>query len=230
VRSSALPVITTPGVPPHRHGVAARTPVLSLVREAAEVALDSTDPAGDVALHSADRSGGVALRRAERAGHIALRRAERAGHIALRRAERADAAQVHALLEQFVVRQILLPRTLEQVTRTIADFVVATEHDRIVGSASLRLYSAELAEVGALAVAEELHGAGIGRRLVEMQLEHARSIGVRRVFALTLEDGFFHRLGFEATTIAEFPQKVAIDCSSCARRSACTELTVALSL
>jgi amino-acid N-acetyltransferase len=203
-----LPVIATRAAPPHGHGVAARTPVLSLVREAGEVALDSTDLAGGVA----------------------LRRAERAGHIAMRRAEQADAAQVHALLEQFVVRQVLLPRTLEQVTRTIADFVVATEHDRIVGSASLRLYSAELAEIGALAVAEELHGAGIGRCLVEMQLEHARSIGVRRVFALTLEDGFFHRLGFEATTITEFPQKVAIDCTSCTRRSACMELTVALSL
>jgi amino-acid N-acetyltransferase len=153
-----------------------------------------------------------------------------AGAVTLRRAVPADAIHVHALLQRFVERQVLLPRTLEQITCSIGDFVVATEDGQVVGSAALRRYSADLAEVVALAVAEPLHGAGIGRRLVEMLLAHARVMGVRRVFALTLEAGFFHRLGFATTTVAEFPQKVAADCSSCARRRSCVETTVALTL
>jgi N-acetylglutamate synthase-like GNAT family acetyltransferase len=104
------------------------------------------------------------------------------------------------------------------------------EEDNIVGCAALRIYSSELAEIGALAVAEDRHGAGIGRRLVEALVHDARLLGLSRVFALTLQDGFFHRLGFATTDIAEFPGKIAADCATCARRTTCTEIAVAQTL
>ncbi|HSK19062.1 MAG TPA: N-acetyltransferase [Longimicrobiales bacterium] len=145
----------------------------------------------------------------------------------LRRAEPSDAREIHELLEVFVAHGQLLPRTLRQVYRTIRDYVVAIEDGRIVGCAALRIYSADVAEVGALAVAAEKHGSGIGRRLVETLVHDAGMLGLRRVFALTLQDGFFHRLGFETTVVSEFPEKVAADCSTCARRATCAEIAVA---
>jgi amino-acid N-acetyltransferase len=148
----------------------------------------------------------------------------------LRRAEPADAREIHALLEVFVAHGQLLPRTLKQIFRTIRDFVVAIEDGRIVGCAALRIYSADVAEVGALAVLADRHGTGIGRRLVEALVRDAGMLGLKRVFALTLQDGFFHRLGFETTAVAEFPEKVAADCSSCARRATCSEIAVACTL
>lgn len=148
----------------------------------------------------------------------------------LRRAEPADASEIHELLEVFVAHGQLLPRTLKQIYRSIRDFVVAIEDGRVVGCAALRIYSADVAEVGALAVVADRHGAGIGRQLVETLVHDAGMLGLRRVFALTLQDGFFHRLGFETTTISEFPAKVAADCSSCARRATCTEIAVARTL
>lgn len=149
---------------------------------------------------------------------------------ALRRAEPADAAAVHALLEIFVARGLLLPRSVRQVQRTIRDYVVAVDGGRVVGSVALRYYSEELAEVSALAVAEQEQGSGIGRRLVEAVIADARGLGLRRLFALTLQDGFFRRLGFTVASIGEFPQKVATDCSSCPRRQGCGEIVVALTL
>jgi amino-acid N-acetyltransferase len=143
-----------------------------------------------------------------------------------RRAEPSDAQAIHALQQDFVARGLLLPRTLEQIYRTIRDFVVATKDDRVIGCAALRIYSADRAEVGALAVSEDMQGTGVGRRLVEVLLHDARRLGLRQVFALTLQDGFFHRVGFRTTSIAEFPEKVAADCSSCARRSTCDEIAV----
>lgn len=148
----------------------------------------------------------------------------------LRRAEPSDAKEIHELLEVFVAHGQLLPRTLKQIYRTIRDFVVAVENDRIVGCAALRIYSAEVAEIGALAVCAGRHGSGIGRRLVDTLVHDAGTLGLRRVFALTLRDGFFHRLGFETTAVSEFPEKVAADCSTCARRTTCTEIAVARSL
>lgn len=150
--------------------------------------------------------------------------------LAVRHAEPADAAAVHALLEIFVARGLLLPRSVQQVQRTIRDYVVAVEGGRVVGSVALRYYSDELAEVSALAVAEQLQGSGIGRRLVESVINEARGLGLRRLFALTLQDGFFRRLGFTVASIGEFPQKVATDCSRCPRRAGCREITVALTL
>jgi amino-acid N-acetyltransferase len=148
----------------------------------------------------------------------------------IRGATPADAAAIHALQQGFVARGLLLPRSLEQIYRTIRDFVVAVEDDQVVGCVALRIYSEELAEVGALAVAEARHGTGVGRRLVQTLLAEARALGLRRVFALTLQDGFFHRLGFETVRINEFPAKIAADCAVCARRSACSEIAVALTL
>ncbi|CAN5682849.1 N-acetyltransferase [soil metagenome] len=147
-----------------------------------------------------------------------------------RRAEPADAVAVHALQHDFVERGLLLPRSLEQIYRTIRDYIVAVKDDRVVGCVALRIYTSELAEVGALAVAEELHGTGVGRRLVETVLHDACTLGLRRIFALTLQVGFFHRVGFRTTSIAEFPEKVAADCRACARRHACNEIAVEMAL
>lgn len=148
----------------------------------------------------------------------------------MRRAEPADAQEIHELLEQFVAPGMLIPRTLKQVYRTIRDFVVAVEDGRIIGCAALRIYSADVAEIGALAVSGARQGGGIGGRLVEALLHDAELLGLRRVFALTTSDVFFHRLGFETTVIAEFPEKVAADCTACARRAACAEIAVALTI
>jgi amino-acid N-acetyltransferase len=152
------------------------------------------------------------------------------GAMYLRRAEPADAREIHELLERFVAHGQLLPRTLRQVYRTIRDFVVAIEDNRIVGCAALRIYSAEVGEIGALAVVPERHGTGVGRRLVDALVHDAGMLGLRRVFALTLQDRFFHRLGFETTVVAEFPEKVAADCNGCARRATCSEIAVARTL
>jgi amino-acid N-acetyltransferase len=150
--------------------------------------------------------------------------------VRLRAAGPADVVAVHALLEQFVAEGALLPRTQAQVAAMIGDFVVATDATGIVGCGALRRYSADLFEIVALAVAPALHGAGVGRRVVTALVEQARVAGAARVLALTLQDAFFHRIGFRTTTTAAFPQKVAADCSTCARRHACAEIAVVLPL
>jgi N-acetylglutamate synthase-like GNAT family acetyltransferase len=148
----------------------------------------------------------------------------------LRAALPSDVVHVHEHLQQFVGPGVLLPRSEAQVTRDIADFTVAVEGAAIVGTVALRTYSAELAEIGALAVAPHLQGTGVGRRLVEAAVTRARTAGLHRVFALTLEEGFFQRLGFVTTDIAAFPQKIAADCSTCGRRPTCAERAVVLVL
>lgn len=150
--------------------------------------------------------------------------------VRLRRAEPVDAPAIHALLAQYVADGVMLPRTLEQIYRSIRDFVIAEEDGRLVGCGALRIYHAGLAEVGALAVAPAVQGRGVGRRVVETLLEDARALGIERVLALTLQVEFFGRLGFEVQPVERFPEKIAADCRGCARRAQCPEIAVTRSV
>jgi amino-acid N-acetyltransferase len=176
---------------------------------------------------SADLIGKQRLEQARESRRVAIVRDD---GVFVRRAEPADAGELHALLEMFVAPGMLIPRTLRQVYQSIRDFIVVVDRGTIVGAGALRIYSAELAEIGALAVAADRQGTGLGGRIVETLVHDARALGLRRVFALTLRDRFFHRLGFETVAVALFPEKVAADCTTCARRSACDEIAVALNL
>jgi amino-acid N-acetyltransferase len=150
--------------------------------------------------------------------------------ITMRRATARDAAGIHALTEQFVGDGLLLPRTLEQVNRTIRDYVIAIENGKVVACGALRIYSSKSAEVGALAVSSSCQGLGLGRHIVEALVEDARLLGISRVFALTLQVAFFAKCGFQPTIVSEFPEKVAADCTGCSRRSSCIEVAVARTL
>jgi amino-acid N-acetyltransferase len=198
--------------------------VVSATRVAAQAAMTSA-PALELPL--VDQ---ISRRRLEQARESRLVAIVRDDGVFVRRAEPADAQELHELLEQFVAPGMLIPRTLKQVYQAIRDFIVVVDTGRIVGAGALRIYSAELAEVGALAVAAERQGTGLGGRIVETLVHDARALGLHRVFALTLRDRFFHRLGFETVAIGQFPEKIAADCTGCARRSACNEIAVALTL
>lgn len=174
-----------------------------------------------------DRLARVNLEQAREARRVAIVRED---GLAVRRADPADAQEIHELLEQYVAVGMLIPRTLKQVYRSIRDFVVVVDRGRIIGCGALRIYSAELAEVGALAVLEEYRGTGLGRRVVETLVHDARMLGLRRAFALTMEERFFHRCGFHTVVISEFPEKIAADCATCARRANCQEIAVAIDL
>jgi amino-acid N-acetyltransferase len=172
----------------------------------------------------------ITKRRLEQARESRLVTVVRDDGVFVRRAEPADAVELHALLEQFVAPGMLIPRTLKQVYQSVRDFIVVVDRGRIVGAGALRIYSAELGEIGALAVAPDRQGCGLGGRIVDTLVHDARALGLRRVFALTLRDRFFHRLGFETVPIGMFPGKIAADCAGCARRSTCNEIAVALDL
>lgn len=151
--------------------------------------------------------------------------------VAVRPAGLVDMGEVGPLIDGFAARGLLLPKSPEQLYRTFREFLVARdEADRLLGCVALRVYSPALAEVSALAVAAEAHGLGVGRRLMDALVGEARSLGLTTLFALTLEEGFFHRLGFRTVPRERFPQKISADCAGCDRRMHCREITVAFEI
>lgn len=148
--------------------------------------------------------------------------------VSIRRARAGDVAAMFALLDHFAKQELVLPRTIQDVYRNFREFVVAVdENDAIVGCGGLRVYSPMLGEIVALAVDESCHGMGVGRRIVNALIEDARGMDMARLFAMTLQEGFFHKLGFETTHITAFPEKITYDCSRCAKAKRCIEIAVA---
>ncbi len=146
--------------------------------------------------------------------------------IALRRARLDDVGRMATLLDEYARRGLVLPRPIGVLFRHVREFVVATASDEVVGCGALRVYSPVLAEIGALAVAERCQGRRVGRCIVEALVGEARSLGTRRVFALTLQEPFFHRLGFRTVPMSEVPEKIAADRDEGIDRAACMKITV----
>jgi amino-acid N-acetyltransferase len=152
-----------------------------------------------------------------------------AGPIAIRPARLADIRMVEPLINRHAANNLMLPKTPEQLARNFREFVVAVNRDdRVLGCGALRVYNEELAEISSLAVDESAHGRGIGRTIVEALLEEARRLGLRTVFALTLQELFFSRLGFRVVSKDLFPLKVWADCRMCPKLHACDEVAVAI--
>lgn len=151
--------------------------------------------------------------------------------IKLRPATLGDVATMEVFMTPFVATGDLLPRSNYDLCRHIKEYVVAEAPDgSLVGTGSLKVYSAQLAEIAALAVRDDQQGRGVGRALLEALLVDARAMGLSEVFGLTRKPLFFMRLGFRVAEKEQFPLKVWADCARCPRQHACDEVAVALTL
>lgn len=125
----------------------------------------------------------------------------------------------------------MLHRSMESLYEALREFHVAAEDDGgIVGCVAVDLFWADLAEVKSLAVSPERRGQGVGRMLLEAAIADARRIGATRLFALTYEEAFFRRMGFQRIDRETLPEKVWRECITCPKADACDEIAVILRL
>lgn len=148
----------------------------------------------------------------------------------IRRATVKDAQDIFNILQQYAVKGILLPRSLNSIYENIRDFFVYEQDGKIVGIGSLHIFWEDLAEIKSLAVLEEYQHHGIGKRIVEECIKDAKALGIKRVFALTYVPEFFQKLGFRVVDKSEFPQKVWTECIHCVKFNECKEVPVLLEL
>lgn len=117
----------------------------------------------------------------------------------------------------------MIPRSLNELYESIRDLLVSEEAGAITGVCALHILWEDLAEVRSLAVKKEYQRTGIGRKLVRRCLSEARSLGIKRVFALTYQPDFFRRMGFTDIEKSSLPQKIWGDCIRCPKFPECDE-------
>ena len=110
-------------------------------------------------------------------------------------------------------------------------FAPKPKNAELAGYASLKIFSAELAEVRSFVVSPKFRRRGIGSKIVQALLDEARFYGLKNVFALTYQKHFFEQNGFNEISKDELPaQKIWADCISCKKFPICNEVAVIYTL
>ena len=141
----------------------------------------------------------------------------------IRQAKISDAQAIHALVSSYAELDKMLFLSMADIYENLQRFTIAEVDGRLAGCCALQIIWSDLAEIRSLAIDKSFIGKGIGKALVSMALEKAQTLGVKKVFTLTLEEGFFKKLGFKKVPKEQLPMKVWSDCAKCSKQDRCDE-------
>lgn len=126
----------------------------------------------------------------------------------LRPMERSDIAAVLTLIQPFVRKGFLLPRSEEQLESQLQDFVVYELDGGIRACSALHIYDNKQAEIAAVAVDETCAHIGIGPKIMDNLITRAKQLSLDSVFVLTTQTtDWFESLGFKPDDISTLPEK-----------------------
>ncbi|MEJ2428983.1 MAG: N-acetyltransferase [Deltaproteobacteria bacterium] len=146
----------------------------------------------------------------------------------IRKAKVGEIREIQKMLALHAEHGDLLPRSLSELFDNFRDIFVYLEDDKpeIIGTCSMHICWEDLAEIRSLVVREPYHGQGIGKKLVEAGVSEALALGLKRIFVLTYEVEFFHKLGFKEVDKATLPHKIWADCLKCVKFPECDEVAM----
>lgn len=133
---------------------------------------------------------------------------------------------LYDLIKTFSDQYLLLPKSLEDIKSSADSFQILLEDKDVIACAMLDQFTDTLAEVRTLAVSKGQQGKGLGKLLVEDCEKRAKALGIKKIFALTYEDKFFHKLGYRTVEKETLPEKVLKTCVHCSQYSNCQEIAV----
>ncbi|CAN5753041.1 N-acetyltransferase [soil metagenome] len=147
----------------------------------------------------------------------------------IRPARVGDVPAMYELIRTFADRKLMIRRSLGELYESIREFLVAIDDEnqnRVVGCAALHVFWEDLAELKCLAVSEQAHGRGVGRRLVDSCWEAARELELTTVFTLTYVPEFFEKCSYQRIEKHELPHKIWNECVRCPLFPECHEIAL----
>jgi len=134
----------------------------------------------------------------------------RVGEVLVHHAEERDIPAIVALNNMYAPDGLTLMRSEAFVTAHLQDYQVVRAPDgSILGQVALDEYTPSLVEIVSLAVAPDQQGHGLGQCLITAAEHLARERGHHEVFAISLAEALFLRMGFMLTSIEIYPEKIA---------------------
>src|SRR3954469_22448749 len=141
-----------------------------------------------------------------------------------------DVPRIQEIINSHAELGKMLFKSYAQLYEDLRDFAVVERDGRVVGCVALTIICADLAEIRSLAVDDAQRGHGIGKELVAWTIDEALRLQIRRIMALTYEQQFFEKFGFEVVDKSALPLKVWSDCVRCPKRDGCDEIAMVKTL
>jgi amino-acid N-acetyltransferase len=148
----------------------------------------------------------------------------------MRQATAADAAALHTLISTHLREGHLLPRSLDELERHAARFVVCDVDGELMACAELAPLSPAVAEVRSLVVSRHFRRVGLAARLIGELKSRARAAGFETLCAFTHDARFFVRQNFSIVPHLWVPEKITTDCLSCPLFRKCEQYAMVLPL
>lgn len=143
-----------------------------------------------------------------------------------RKATFKDVEAIHKLVNDYAEKGVMLPRSRNVLYETLRDMILAEDGGSIAGVGALHLVWDELAEIRTMAIAPDYMKQGIGREIVQLLIKEAYTLGIKTLFTLTYQPGFFAKLGFAEIPKEQLPHKVWKECINCAKFPNCDEIAM----
>jgi amino-acid N-acetyltransferase len=143
--------------------------------------------------------------------------------ITIRKAGIKDIKDIQKIINFFAQKDLMLPRSLNELYENLRDFWVAQERRQIVGCSALHISWDDLSEIKSLAVKADHHKQGIGKKLVLVCLNEAKLLGAKKVFVLTYKPEYFRQFGFRRIKHSNLPHKIWAECINCSKFPNCQE-------
>ena len=141
-----------------------------------------------------------------------------------------DAPEIQALVNDFAKLGGMIMLSKNDVYERIFEYLLYKDDDKLLGVCALHPTWADIAEIRSLAVDSCMQGQGIGKILVQAQLERAKEFGFTRVFTLTYKVEFFSKLGFKVISMDQLPKKSWTDCLKCIKYPECDETAMIIEI
>jgi len=144
----------------------------------------------------------------------------------IRKAKIGDIKQIQSLINSFAKKDLMLPRSLNELYENIRDFWVYEVNKKIAGCCALHICWEDLVEIKSLAVLKPSQSKGIGAELMLACLDEAKELGAKRIFVLTYKPGYFQQFGFKRVKNSCLPHKIWAECINCCKFPNCKEIAL----
>lgn len=125
----------------------------------------------------------------------------------IRPANIEDIPDILRVMQDYIAKGYLVPRTQESISEKLKDYVVYAIDNSIHGCGALHEFEDGMAEVAGIAVGANYRKSGIGDAIVRHLISVGRMKGYQKLFLLTTQavDWFYH-FGFEDGSIEDLPK------------------------
>src|SRR5690554_84085 len=117
-----------------------------------------------------------------------------------------DIADILRIMQDYIEKQFLVPRSQEDILKNLKDYVVYVIDNAILGCGALHPYEDTHAEIAGVAVAANYRKSGVGDAIVRYLLSAAKIRSYKTIFLLTTQAlDWFYQFGFEDGEVSDLP-------------------------